>query len=274
MKLSCLPVSLFRDVQAGTLAPTEWLAKAKDIGYDGADISIVFVQHNSYTYLKQWKQAIREAGLPLVMTTSYPDFTHYDPLQRERELAYFTRDIAACSELGARFLRMTAGQGHPQTARDEGTRWVLEAFRKSAEQAKRFGVQLLYENHTKPGAWEFMDFSFPLDIFYEIHGQCAPLGIALNYDIGNMAAAGEDPVRILDKLYGNVKTIHVSDIKQAGSYSPVLVGTGVVPFGEVFSYLKGKGFDGWLCIEEASFMGMEGLQRAHDFVREAWEKAN
>ena len=273
MKLSCLPVSLFQDVQRGALNPVEWISIAKDIGYDGADISINFVQNNSYTYLKQWKQAIREAGVPIVMATSYPDFVHHDEAQRERELAYFARDISICSELGIQFLRITAGQAHPQTIREEGVRRVLDSFRKSSEHAKRQGVQLLFENHTKPGAWDHVDFSCPLDIFFEIQEHCPEMGIAVNFDIGNAVAAGENPIKVLDRLYDNVKTIHISDIRQEGAFSPVLIGTGVVPCLEIFSYLKSRNYDGWLCIEEASYMGMEGLKKAHDFVRETWEKA-
>ncbi|MBT3320631.1 MAG: sugar phosphate isomerase/epimerase, partial [Clostridia bacterium] len=40
-----------------------------------------------------------------------------------------------------------------------------------------------------------------------------------------------------------------------------------------FSYLKSVGYDKWMCIEEASFTGMDGIKKAVDFVRNTWEKA-
>ena len=86
-------------------------------------------------------------------------------------------------------------------------------------------------------------------------------------------AYGEDPLPILERVLPNVETIHVSDMKRKGEFSPVLIGTGVVPLKEIFSFLKEKGFDKWFCIEEASFTGMDGIKKAVDFVRETWEKA-
>ncbi|MGI6298519.1 MAG: hypothetical protein ACOX1T_04900 [Saccharofermentanales bacterium] len=59
----------------------------------------------------------------------------------------------------------------------------------------------------------------------------------------------------------DVETIHVSDMLKFGNFSPVLIGTGVAPVKEVFAYLKASGFGGWLCIEEASFKGIEGYKK-------------
>jgi len=49
------------------------------------------------------------------MITTYPDFTHPCATQREREIEYLRNDIAVASQLNAKFLRVTAGQAHPET---------------------------------------------------------------------------------------------------------------------------------------------------------------
>ena len=61
-------------------------------------------------------------------------------------------------------------------------------------------------------------------------------------------------------------------MKSFGEFHPIQIGNGVVPFEEIFSYLKSVGYDKWLCIEEASFTGIEGIKKAVEYVRETWGK--
>ncbi|MGI6298521.1 MAG: sugar phosphate isomerase/epimerase family protein [Saccharofermentanales bacterium] len=110
----------------------QWAQTAKKIGFDGFDISIAFVKNHTPAYLRELKTEIKQAGLPLVMATTYPDFTHPDSLQRERELEYVRRDIAICSELGAKYLRVLAGQAHPGIAVAEGIKLAIEGLRQSS----------------------------------------------------------------------------------------------------------------------------------------------
>jgi sugar phosphate isomerase/epimerase len=42
----------------------------------------------------------------------------------------------------------------------------------------------------------------------------------------------------------------------------VLLGTGVTPFVPLFERLTAAGWDGWICMEEASFQGRAGVQAA------------
>lgn len=273
MKVSCLPVSLFSQIIDGEISLKRWAKDAKKVGLDGIDVSMAFFKNHTPTYLSTVKKEIEEAGLPIIMATTYPDFTHPDTVQREREMEYLRRDIALCSELGVMYLRVLAGQAHPKMGIDEGTALAIEGLKQSAKIADKYGLKLLYEDHAKPGAWHYIDFSFPPSIFLNISEGIKDTSIGINFDTGNIVAYGEAPLQILEKVLPNVETIHVSDMKRSGEFSPTLIGTGVVPFKEIFSYLKSKGFDKWLCIEEASYTGMDGIKKAVDFVRETWEKA-
>jgi sugar phosphate isomerase/epimerase len=78
---------------------------------------------------------------------------------------------------------------------------------------------------------------------------------------------------LLDAVKRKVASVHAFDVRAPGSLEPVVIGTGVAPFHEIFSILKDTGFDGWICIEEASQTGAEGFERAISFVRRAWEAA-
>jgi sugar phosphate isomerase/epimerase len=273
VKLSCLPVSLFRTILDRQMSLFEWAEYGKQIGLDGIDISLLFIESHSPSYLNKLKADLGRAGIPVVMAATYPDFTHPDPVQRRREMDYLRGDIALCSELQVRYLRVLAGQAHPSTSRSEGIKWAVENLVEADAIARGYGVQLLYEDHSKPGAWDYYDFSYPVDIFLEICEGIRDTGIRLNFDVANIAALGLDPLAILSKVYEKVETIHVSDIAEMGKFQPVLVGTGVVRFAEIFGYLKSRGFDKWLCIEEASFAGKAGIRKAADFTRKAWDAA-
>jgi phosphoglycolate phosphatase-like HAD superfamily hydrolase len=61
--------------------------------------------------------------------TCAPDFTNPDAMVRTAEIARTRKDIEVADALGATCVRITAGQAHPQTARADGNRWVVDAVR-------------------------------------------------------------------------------------------------------------------------------------------------
>jgi len=271
-RLSVLPVSLFDKMSNGEITLQDWMRKARKMGLDAADISMVLLRNHTPAYLSSIRQLIEEEGIPIAMASTYPDFTHPDAMQRERELSYLHGDIAVCSALGIKYLRVLAGQAHPDTKRDEGVRWATEMLRRAAVTAQKFGVIPVYEDHYKPGVWSYEDFSFPTDIFMEIYRNIKGSGILINFDTGNVTAYGGDPMAVLREVFEDVATIHISDMAQLGEFSPVVIGTGVTPNIEVLTFLKSNGFDGLICIEEASNTGYDGIQKAVDFVRKVWER--
>ncbi|MBS5702925.1 MAG: sugar phosphate isomerase/epimerase [Butyricicoccus pullicaecorum] len=272
-RLSVLPVSLFGKMESGEITLQEWLRRAKGMGLDAADISMVLLKNHTPVYLDRVKKMIHQIGIPIAMASTYPDFTHSDALQRERELAYLRNDIAVGSALGMDYIRVLAGQAHPETTREEGIRWAIEMLRRAAVTAAAFHVTLVYEDHFKPSAWEYADFSYPVDIFLEIARGLKGSGVKLNFDTGNITSQGGDPLEVLREVYEDVATVHISDMAAKGSFAPVVIGTGATPNAEILAFLKKNGFHGLVCIEEASNTGFDGIEKAVRFVRSAWEAA-
>ena len=273
MKVSCLPVSFFPELIGGAMDIGAWARMAAELGLDAIDLSTMCLKNHTPAYLRQVRCDIESAGMPLAMVTTYPDFTHPDSIQRERELEYLRRDIALSSELRAKYLRIVAGQAHPDTPIEAGIGWVIENFRRASDVGDRFGVRLLYENHSKPGAWDYVDFSHPTDIFLKIADAISDTGIKVNFDTANTLVYGDDPIPVLKKVMSRVETIHAADTATRGRLEPVLLGEGIVPFARIFGLLKQSGFDGWICIEEASKTGKEGIRKATGFVRKTWSEA-
>ena len=180
--------------------------------------------------------------------------------------------MALCSELGARYLRILAGQAHPTVDTGACIDWVSDAFHAVDAYAKHFDVSLVFENHGKPGAWDNVDFTYDPQNFLRICDRIRDTNIRINFDTGNITAHGEDPMEILPKVLDRVETIHVTDMRHRGSFSPTAIGSGVTPNRAVFQYLKANGFDGWLCIEEASGRGYAGVRDAYEYVKTLWDE--
>lgn len=274
MKMSCLSVSLFPAIINNEISIREYALFCKNQGLGGFDLGMALIKNHTPRYVSQLKREIEEEGIPLIMVTTYPDFTHPDFLQREREFDFLVHDIALASALGARFLRVTAGQAHPSTTEADGVKWAIEYLKKAAPISDKYGITLVYENHAKPGAWDYMDFSNPPHIFLQIAKGLKDTSIEINFDTANILVAGhQNTIEILDEVIDKVLTIHVAETATFGKMDPVVLGTGIVPFKEIFSYLKSKNFEGWLCLEEFGNKGKEGIQQGIEFVRRTWAEA-
>ena len=272
MKLSCLPVSYFQDIIGGKMSIKEWAMQGAEVGLDGIDLSILFLKSKDPKYLETVRREISDVGMRVVMVTTYPDFTNPDPKERENELSKLQENIIAASRLGADLVRVTAGQGHPTVERDEGIEWAVKGLTRAVEFARNYSLRLAYENHAKPGAWQYTDFSHPTDIFLEIVERTKDVSLGVNWDTANVIAYGDDPIPVLRKIIDRVISVHAADTATRGELRHVLLGTGLVPFKEMFQMLHASGFDDWICMEEASFKGKAGVRAAADFVRRIWSE--
>lgn len=272
MKLSCIPVSFFRDIIGGSMTIAEWARMGKELGLDAIDVSILFVPDRSRSAVAGLKKSIEAAGMRVAMVASYPDFTHPDASQRDRELALAQEVVDVATGLGAEMVRVTAGQAHPETGREDGIRWATEGLQRLVDRTRKTGVRLVYENHGKPGAWTYTDFSQPPDIFLAIVRATDGVGLGLNFDTANATAFSRDPLELLDQCIERVVSIHAADTAVRGELKPVLLGTGVTPFDPIFRKLVQAGWNNWICIEEASFQGRAGVEKAVQFVRQLWDR--
>lgn len=268
MKLSVLPVSLFSSLTGGEMTITQWAVQAQELGVDGFDVSSMFFKNHTATYIQQVQDEMKAAGVTIqpTMVCCYPDFTNPDPLERERQIDYFNRDIALSSKLGYQFIRITAGMNHPGITIEEGAAYAAECFASVVQTADKYGIRLVFENHSKPGAWPLIDFSFNPDAFLAIYERIRDLNVGINFDTANAAACGANPAALLEQVIDKVWTVHLNETGTVGKWTPALLGTGLVDFDSIFEVLNRHHFDGWICIEEASGTGMDGIRKAVAFA--------
>jgi len=273
MKLSCLPVSYFRDIIEGRMSLGQWASQAVRLGLNAIDVSILFFRNHEPGYVGTARNEIEAEGMRVAVLNTYPDFTHPDEKEREKQIAQCRKDIETAGQIGAGMVRITAGQAHPGLQREEGISRAVQAITGLVDTARNAGVVIVYENHSKPGVWEYPDFSHPTDIFLEIAGALDGTPVRILFDTANAPAYGDDPIPLLKKVIDRVACVHAADIKSFGALEPVVIGTGIVPFRRIFMMLQDAGYDGWISIEEASGCGEMGVEQAVRFVRNTWEEA-
>jgi sugar phosphate isomerase/epimerase len=274
MQLSCLPVSFFPEILSGKMTVAEWAHLGASLGLDAVDLSILFLPDRSLSTAAGLRRQVESEGTRIAMVTTYPDFTHPDPVQRLKEIQLEIDAVAASAEIGAEMVRVTAGQAYPQVSVSNGIAWAAEGLHALSEAVEGMGITLVYENHARPMVWEFTDFSQPPDIFLEILHQTEDIDLKVNFDAGNAAAFSPAPVQFLEAFINRVYSVHASDTAKTGELVHVLLGTGVTPYFELFSSLRANGWNGWICMEEASKQGVDGVQAAAAFIRQMWQAAS
>ena len=273
MKLSCLPVSLYNDIFGGKNSVADWIRFGAELGLDAVDFSIKFFPERDVETIKQARAALEKHSITPCMIACYPDFTHPDPAQRSQELTDLKADIALAKTLEAKFIRVTAGQNHPNTEREAGVQWVTDGFRRTIDEAEKHGITLAYENHTKGAPWDYWDFSQSTEIFLEILDTLSDTSLGVCFDTANPLVLGEDVLTLLEAVVHRIVVVHIFDIREVGVFEPVRIGTGAAPIPQIFSRIRQAGYDSWLSIEEASRSGQQGFEQAIAYVRNTWEHA-
>ena len=260
-------------LSSGELTLQDWFEFAASLGLDGADISVVHLDSLDAAYLRDVQACARDCGLRIPMLVTYSDFTHPDADERARQAQDLVRHIAAAHELGASFIRVTAGQAHSGVSREEGVDWAVAGLTAALPYAHEAGVTLAYENHTRGYGWTRNDFSQPAAIFLDIARRSEGTGLSVLFDTANNLAHGDDPLPVLDAVKHRVAVVHLNDIRRAGHFEPVLLGTGVAPVVDLLAMLVDAGFDGWVSVEEASAQGPGVFADAMHTADRAWVQA-
>ena len=274
MRLSCIPATYFVDIIEGRMTVEAWIDLAASLGLDGLDFGQAWFRDRRPRTVAGLRRRIEGQGLQACMLTCAPDFTHPEAKGRQATFDEMRAMIELAHQLGAPLVRVTAGQAHPSVSRAQGVAWVCEGIAKLLPYAEAAGVTFAYENHTKASVWEHRDFSEQSAVFLEIVRATEGTDLRVNFDTANPLVHGEDPLPLLRQVAHRVACIHANDVRARGEFDFCVVGQGLVPYAEIFTFLKRTvGFDGWISVEEYSRTGEQGFREAIRFVRDAWATA-
>lgn len=257
--LSCLPVSLFPEIFSGRILPEQWARFAAELRLDAYDISILFVRDRTPVGLKKLRTALESSGIPLAMVATYPDFTTPERIHYEREVLQCLADIGVAAALGGQYVRITAGQLYPDFSPAAQLEQVCRAFAVCAEYAQRLNITLLWENHSKPGAWEMPDYNYDPDRLDAMLSRLRGGPVKMNYDIANASLLGRG-LSFLQECYSEIGSVHINDVADVASLRFAGIGDGCAPVAETLQWLMQRDYSGLYSIEEASGSGWEGIR--------------
>lgn len=257
-KISCLPVSLYQDFFAGRITIAQWSEKAAQLGLDCVDINALFIREKTVDEIAEIR---RKLTVPVLMVSAYSDFTHPQQQARKEALQTALEDMQRAKAIGAKYIRLTAGQAYPEQSDEEMCSRVYECFSVCAEKAKELGIEILLENHSKPGAWQYPDYNFHPQRFLRLWQRLKKLPISVNFDTANAYALGNWQ-EILAAVAGRIATVHINDLACVEPLTFCMAGAGVVPMEQMLAAIRATGFRGDICLEEAAFLGWEGLEKA------------
>jgi len=223
--------------QCRTDLPGMLKAVAK-IGYRGVE----FAGYWGRT-AKELRQMLDDNGLIACGT-----HTPYESVigDRLKETVEFNRTI------GNHFLIVPSMDGKTR----EG--WIEKAnlFNEIAAQVKGDGMFVGYHAHA--GDFKKLDGATAWDIFF---GHTHP-EVIMQLDTGNCSDAGVDPVEVLNRYPGRVRTIHM---KAHGGGPDKVIGEDKVNWAGVFEFCEKRGHTQWFVVEHES--GRDPL----DAVRRSFE---
>lgn len=261
----------------------DWIEMASTLEVDGLEFYSGFVDELDEAALEKVRLALRAKKLEMPMLCYSPNFTIADAEKRREEIAKENAMIGLTARLGGKYCRVLSGQAYPDVSRQQGVKWVVDCIHTCLDHAAGKGVVLIMENHYKDNYWRYPEFAQRRDVFLEIVHQIDSPWFGVNFDPSNAIVAGEDPLVLLEAVKDKVATMHASDrylesgaledlktqdgsLGYAKNLKHGVIGKGLNDYDQIFSILRGAGFNGWISIEDG-VNGMEELRQSVAFLR-------
>jgi len=271
MKISCIPIVLFKSMTSGKMTQEDWLDMAVELGLDGVEVYDQFLGGFDPAGIQRMASQVRERGLEVSMLTGYGDLARPEggpsgdvPGKRRSDaIAEVKRNVDAAVRLGTSIVRVVGGMWPENRDRDLVLSDVAAGLRECVAYARPKGVWLAFEDHPQVGT--------KIEDFVGILRRAGTGDLKVNLDTSNPMVSGDDAVRLAELVKERVIHVHVSD--RSADLKHVATGEGVVNFPAVFRILKRAGFDGWLSVEAAGGDGRQAIQTGVEYVRRTWTEA-
>jgi len=274
----------------------DWISVAKNqLGVEGLEMYDRFFTSLDREYLVQVRNAVTQSGFKIPLLICSPDFTHPDPVERQRAIEYQRKMIEVAALLGGEGVvcRTLSGQQRPEISREQGVKWVVDAIQQVIPTARKLGVVLGMENHYKDSQWTRPEFALKQEVFLEIiQAIDEHRHFGVQYDPSNALVAGDDPIALLEKVKDRVVSMHASDrhlkegvtmqqLRASEQSSPKMgyseylshgvIGKGLNDYDKIFSILSKSGFDGWVSIEDG-VNGLDEIKESLIFLKQMRDK--
>ncbi len=157
-------------------------------------------------------------------------------INRESLLEDFRRIISACSFLGIQYIVVPLVDNGSVENKEQKESLFL-GLKTLEEQLRESNIKVLFESDYPPSSLVTFMNELDKELF------------AINYDIGNSAALGFNPVDEIREYGKRIWNVHVKDRVLKGTTVPL--GEGDADFETVFSELKKSGYNGNYILQTA-----------------------
>jgi L-ribulose-5-phosphate 3-epimerase len=246
-----LPIGIYEKALPADLSWDGRLSMAAEAGYDFVEMSID--ESDSRLSRLSWSEADIASMRTAIAATGVPVFTiglsahrkyplgSAEPALRSKGFDIFRQAIELASELGVKIIQVMGYDVFYEPSTPDSRARFLEGLHQGACWASSAGVMLALENVDVPlvdSVEKAMRF---------VHIINSPW-FSVYPDMGNLVAAGYDPVSQLQLAKNHLVGVHVKDALP-GMVRGVPFESGIVPFHDVFKALQQMGFRGPLAVE-------------------------
>ena len=248
---SAIPVGIYEKALPAELSWEGRLAMASSAGYDFVEISIdesdERLSRLTWTASKRagLRTAINNTGVP-ILTMGVSGHRRFplgssSKITRDRAVDILYQAIDCAADIGVKIIQVCCYDVFYETSNDDSHRRYIEGLRLGAKRAGTAGVMLGVENVD-------VEFSESVEKLMQIVHMVDSPWVNIYPDMGNLVAAGFDPVSQLRLGEGYMVAVHVKDATP-GVYRGVVFESGDVQFGDVFQTLSDIGFWGPMVVE-------------------------
>lgn len=220
------------------------IGQIRELGYDGVEIPVLTGDPDHYAWLGR---KLDEMGLRRSSTSVIPDPDanplSTDPQVRARGRAHLEWVMDCAEALGSESI---GGPFHAPIGHFTGAgpsadeiRYGAEAHHAMAERAARNGYILSLEALNRFET-HFLNTMEQAAAYVEAVGHPA---FRIMYDTFHANIEEQSQKRAIERIGGHIGVLHVSENDRG------IPGRGHIDFGEVFSAVRGTGYDGWVVVE-------------------------
>lgn len=168
------------------------------------------------------------------------------------------RTLADALTLGQKFITCAWIDQSDRT--EYGYRKIAELFNRSAEAARKAGLQFCYHNHD----FEFtrLGNTVPYDLLLR---ECDPDLVKMEMDMYWLVKGGRDPLEYFQWYPGRFPLVHVKDMDASGKM--VDVGKGVIGFKGIFQHAKQAGVEHYFVEHDEPTNPLATARASYEYLR-------
>ncbi len=234
----------------------------RDIGVDVCEVFLTtFSEYNEEfgKILKSVKGNIEVNSVHVLNTNFEPQlYSKHDKVKADA-FGFLRGAMAAARETDAKYYTFHGVARLKKTPINMDFGFIGDRTAEIMRTTEEYGVELSYENVH----WAY--YNYP-GFFRELKARCP--GLKGTLDIKQAAQSGFDYEDYIEDMKGDIVTVHVSDIDDAGKIC--LPGQGSFNFRRLFTRLADSGFDGAVLIEvyKESYDDYSQLKKSLEFLKE------